>query len=105
MCAQRLVDTAGVINPELLTVQFDQSSEGPAIQGGARSARPPQQHAPQRQLLRLGQLERLTLPAAGGQQPPDMAGVIPNPEVPLDHLGHPREGPETGGVAGSARVD
>src|SRR5262249_19242518 len=38
--------------------------------------------------------ERLALPAAGGQQPPDMAGVIPTPELPLDHLGHAREGPE-----------
>jgi len=79
--------------------------EGPAIQGSASWARPPLQHAPQRQLLRFGQLERLALPAAGGQQSPDMAGVIPNPELPLDHLGHPREGPEIRGVAGSARVD
>src|SRR5438128_8694056 len=59
----------------------------------------PLQQAPQRQLLRLGQLEWLALPAAGGQQSPDMAGVIPNPELPLDHLAHPREGPETCGVS------
>src|SRR2546422_11759727 len=82
---QRLPDKAGVIpNPELLTEQLDHPSEGPAIHGGASPARPPHQHAQQRPLLRLGQLERLAPPAAGGQHLPDMAGVIPNPEPPLD---------------------
>src|SRR5262249_13527622 len=33
-----------------------------------------------------------------------MAGVIPNPELPSDHLGHPREGPEIRGVARPARA-
>src|SRR3989442_5895640 len=78
VCGQQLPDMAGVINLVLLTIQGDQSSEGPAIQGGARPARTLHQHSPQRPLLPPGQLERLALPAAGGQQPPDMACAVPD---------------------------
>jgi hypothetical protein len=41
----------------------------------------------------------LRAPVERVEQPPDVVGVVPNPEVPADKLGHARGRPEIGAVS------